>query len=63
LIAAARCIELAAVFQVDYNVAGYVAGTTPPYRTQIRRRLVIAVEPGDFDTFVRRHRQITTARS
>jgi hypothetical protein len=48
---------------VDYNVAGYVAGTTPPYRTQIRRRLVIAVEPGDFDTFVRRHRQITTARS
>jgi hypothetical protein len=88
--AAARCIELAAVFQdqlleeslpasapgvvrrrqlalittaqaacrecpliidclyravVEYDVAGYVAGTTPPQRAQIRRRLDITVEP------------------
>jgi hypothetical protein len=104
--AAARCIELAAVFQdqlleeplrasapgtvrrqqlalittaqaacrdcpliidclyravVEYDVAGYVAGTTPPQRAQIRRRLDITVEPEDFDTLAgvtRRHRQV-----
>jgi hypothetical protein len=104
--AAARCIELAAVFQdqlpeepllasrprtvrrqqqalittaqaacrecpllidclyraiVDYDVAGYVAGTTPPQREQIRRQLNLTVEPEDFDTLAgvtRRHRQI-----
>src|SRR6187431_2932696 len=93
--AAARCIELAAVFQdqlleesllasapgvvrrrqlalitlakaacrecplitdclyravVEYDVAGYVAGTTPPQRALIRRRLDITVEPENFDT-------------
>ena len=100
--AAARCIELAAVFQdqlleeplpasapgvirrrqlalittaqaacrecpliidclyravVEYDVAG----TTPPQRAQIRRRLGITVEPGDFDSLAgvtRRHRQV-----
>ena len=91
--AAARCIELAAVFQdqlleeplpasapgvvrrrqlalittaqaacrecplfidclyravVEYDVAGYVAGTTPAQRAQIRRRLDITVEREDF---------------
>jgi hypothetical protein len=104
--AAARCIELAAVFQdqlleeslpasapgvvrrrqlalittaqaacrecpliidclyravVEYDVAGYVAGTTPPQRAQIRRRLGITVEPEDFDSLAgvtRRHRQL-----
>src|SRR5687768_12119365 len=35
---------------VEYDVAGYVAGTTPPHRTQMRRQLDIAVEPEDFDT-------------
>ena len=35
---------------VDHNVAGYVAGTTPPQRAQIRRSLGITVEPEDFDT-------------
>jgi hypothetical protein len=34
---------------VEYDVAGYVAGTTPPQRAQIRRRLDITVEPEDFD--------------
>jgi hypothetical protein len=46
---------------VEYDVAGYVAGTTPPQRAQIRRRLDITVEPEDFDTLAgvtRRHRQV-----
>ena len=34
---------------VEYDVAGYVAGTTPPQRAQMRRRLDITVEPEDFD--------------
>jgi Transcription factor WhiB len=104
--AAARCIELAAVFQdqlleeplpasapgtarrrqlalmtaaraacrecplsidclyravVVYDVAGYVAATTPPERAEIRRRLGITVQPEDFDTLAgvtRRNRQV-----
>ena len=46
---------------VEHDVAGYVAGTTPPQRAQIRRRLDITVEPEDFDTLAavtRRHRQV-----
>jgi hypothetical protein len=46
---------------VEYDVAGYVAGTTPPQRAQIRRVLDITVEPEDFDTLAgatRRHRQV-----
>ncbi len=46
---------------VEYDVAGYVAGTTPPQRAQIRRRLGIAVEPEDFDVLTGvtgRHRQV-----
>jgi hypothetical protein len=46
---------------VEYDVAGYVAGTTPPQRAQIRRRLHITVEPEDFDSLAgvtRRHRQV-----
>jgi len=46
---------------VEYDVAGYVAGTTPPQRAQMRRRLDITVEPEDFDTLAGvtgRHRQI-----
>jgi Transcription factor WhiB len=45
----------------EYDVAGYVAGTTPPQRAQIRRRLDVTVEPDDFDTLAgvtRRHRQV-----
>ncbi len=34
---------------VDYDVAGYVAGTTPSERAQIRRRLDITVKPENFD--------------
>jgi hypothetical protein len=46
---------------VEYDVAGYVAGTTPPQRAQIRRLLDVTVEPEDFDTLAgatRRHRQV-----
>ena len=46
---------------VEYDVAGYVAGTTPTQRTQMRRQLDIVVEPEDFDTLAGvtgRHRQI-----
>ena len=46
---------------VEYDVAGYVAGTTPPQRTQMRRQLDITVEPEGFDTLAGvtgRHRQI-----
>jgi hypothetical protein len=46
---------------VEYDVAGYVAGTTPAQRAQIRRRLNITVEPEDFDSLAgvtRRHRQV-----
>jgi hypothetical protein len=35
---------------VDYDVAGYVAGTMPTQRARIRRRLDITVEPENFDT-------------
>jgi hypothetical protein len=46
---------------VEYDVAGYVAGTTPAQRAQIRRRLDITVEPEDFDSLAgvtRRDRQV-----
>jgi hypothetical protein len=46
---------------VEHDVAGYVAGTTPPQRAQIRRRLDITVEPEDFDTLAGitgRHRNV-----
>lgn len=46
---------------VDYDVAGYVAGTTAPERVRIRRQLDISVEPEDFDTLAGvtgRHRQV-----
>ena len=46
---------------VEHDVAGFVAGTTPAQRTQIRRRLQITVAPEDFDTLagvIGRHRQI-----
>jgi hypothetical protein len=46
---------------VDYDFAGYVAGTTPGQRAQIRRQLDITVEPEDFDSLAgvtRRHRQV-----
>ena len=46
---------------VEHDVAGFVAGTTPAQRTQIRRRLQITVEPEDFDTLagvIGGHRQI-----
>jgi AraC-like DNA-binding protein len=35
---------------IEYDVAGYVAGTTPLQRALIRRRLDITVEPENFDT-------------
>jgi hypothetical protein len=35
---------------VEYDVAGYVAGTTLSQRAQIRRQLDITVEPENFDT-------------
>ena len=47
---------------VEHDVAGYVAGTMPPQRAQIRRRLDITVEPEDFDTLVGitgRHRHVS----
>jgi Transcription factor WhiB len=34
---------------VNYDVAGYVAGTMPTQRARIRRRLDITVEPENFD--------------
>jgi hypothetical protein len=46
---------------VEYDVAGYVAGTTPPQRAQIRRVLDVTVGPEDFDTLAgatRRDRQV-----
>ncbi len=46
---------------VEHDVAGFVAGTTPKQRTQIRRRLRITVEPEDFDTLagvIGRHHQV-----
>lgn len=46
---------------VEYDVAGYVAGTTPPQRAQIRRVLDVTVGPEDFDALAgatRRHRQV-----
>jgi Transcription factor WhiB len=46
---------------VEDDVAGYVAGTTPPQRAQIRRQLDITVKPEDFDSLTgvtRRHRQL-----
>lgn len=35
---------------VEYDVAGYVAGTTARQRSEIRRRLGVTVRPEDFDT-------------
>jgi hypothetical protein len=49
---------------VEYDVAGFVAGTTPAQRMQIRRQLGITVEPEDFDTLAGvtgRHRQVSHA--
>jgi AraC-like DNA-binding protein len=46
---------------VEYDVAGYVAGTTPPQRAQIRRQSDITVKPEDFDSLAgvtRCHRQV-----
>ena len=45
---------------VEYDVAGYVAGTTPPERAQIRHRLDITLDPEDFDTLagVTGHRRV-----
>jgi hypothetical protein len=46
---------------VEYDVAGYVAGTTAAQRAQIRRRLDVTVEPEDFDSLAgvtRRNRQL-----
>ena len=44
---------------VEYDVAGYVGGTTPPQRAVIRRRLDITVEPENFDTGITRgNRQV-----
>jgi Transcription factor WhiB len=46
---------------VEYDVAGYVAGTTPAQRAQIRHRLDITVEPENFDTLAGisgRHHQV-----
>ena len=46
---------------VEYDVAGYVAGTTPSQRAQIRHRLDITVEPENFDTLAGisgRHHQV-----
>lgn len=34
----------------QHDVAGFVGGTTPEQRIEIRRRLQISVEPEDFDT-------------
>ena len=35
---------------VEYDVAGYAAGTTPPQRAEIRSRLDVMVQPEDLDT-------------
>jgi hypothetical protein len=35
---------------VEHDVAGYVAGTSPRQRTEIRRRLGVVVLPEDLDT-------------
>lgn len=46
---------------VEHDVAGYVGGTTPAERAQIRRALALDVAPEDFDTLAGvtgRHRQI-----
>ena len=46
---------------VEYDVAGYVAGTTAAQRAQIRRRLDVTVEPEDFDSLAgvtRRNHQV-----
>jgi hypothetical protein len=46
---------------VQHDVAGYVGGTTPYQRAQIRRALRISVQPEDLDTLAGvtgRHRQV-----
>ena len=46
---------------VRHDVAGYVGGTTPIQRAQIRRALRVSVEPEDLDTLAGvtgRHRQV-----
>lgn len=45
----------------EYDVAGFVAGTTARQRQLIRQRLQITVQPEDFDTLAgvtARHRQV-----
>jgi hypothetical protein len=44
---AASCLYRAVV---EHDVAGFVAGTTPRQRAEIRRRLGVVVHPEDFDT-------------
>ena len=46
---------------VEYDVAGYCAGTTRKQRTEIRNLLKVSVEPEDLDTLAgvqARHRQV-----
>lgn len=46
---------------VEHDVSGYVGGTTPRQRAEIRQRLAVTVEPEDLDTLAGvtgRHRQI-----
>lgn len=53
-----RCLYAAVV---EHDVAGYVGGTTPAERAQIRRALALTVAPEDFDTLAGvtgRHRQV-----
>ena len=55
---AASCLYRAVV---EHDVAGFVAGTTPRQRAEIRRRLGVVVHPEDFDTLagvVRGGRQV-----
>ncbi|GAA1391444.1 WhiB family transcriptional regulator [Luteococcus peritonei] len=53
-----RCLYRAVV---EHDVAGYVAGTTPRQRAEIRARLGVRVAPEDLDSFTgaaASHRQI-----
>ncbi|MBA8793859.1 AraC-like DNA-binding protein [Friedmanniella endophytica] len=43
----ARCLYTAVV---EHDVAGFVGGTTPRQRAEIRKRLGVEVAPEDFDT-------------
>lgn len=44
-----KCLYTAVV---EHDIAGYVAGTTPRQRAEIRARLGIKVAPEDFDTML-----------